>query len=92
MVRSRYYWDKPIRIGTMKFGSGNASVARVVGDDQAQIWGQWHYAGPATGIYQGLFCMYTNYGPYQPLMLVEKYSSVLFQQVRIPRSTAKTHN
>jgi hypothetical protein len=67
-LQNRYSWDKPIRIGTMKFGSGNASSVRVSGDDEAQIWGQWHFAGPATGILQGLYCMYTNYGPYKPLV------------------------
>jgi hypothetical protein len=45
----------------MKYGSGNTSVVRVAGDDKAQIWGQWHYAGHSAGIYQGLFCMYANY-------------------------------
>jgi len=80
-LQNRYYWDKPIRIGTMQFGSGNGSVVRVAGDDEAQVWGQWHFAGPSAGIFQGLYCMYTNYGPYKPLMLVEKYASVLFQQV-----------
>lgn len=80
---NRYYWDKPIRIGTMKYGSGNATSVRVAGDDQTQIWGQWHFAGATTGIFQGLYCMYTNYGPYQPLMLIEKYASVLFQQCEI---------
>ena len=81
--RNRYYWNKPIRIGTMKFGSGNESVVRVTGDDEVQAWGQWHYAGPTAGIYQGLFCMYTNYGPYQPLMLLERYANVLFQQCEV---------
>jgi hypothetical protein len=60
-VKNRYSWLKPIRIGTMKYGSGNTSVVRVAGDDKAQIWGQWHYAGHSAGIYQGLFCMYANY-------------------------------
>ena len=80
-VLNRYSWEKPIRIGTMKYGSGNASVVRVAGDDKVQIWGQWHYAGQCSGIYQGLFCMHTTYHPYQPLMLAEKYANVLFQQV-----------
>jgi len=79
--QNRYYWEKPIRIGTMQFGSGNESMVRVAGDDKVQLWGQWQFAGPTSGIYQGLFCMYTNYGPYKPLMLIEKYANVLFQQV-----------
>lgn len=81
VLQTRYSWDKPIRIGTMQFGSGNSSVVRVAGDDEVQLWGQWHFAGPSAGIFQGLYCMYTIYSPYKPLMLIEKYSSVLFQQV-----------
>jgi hypothetical protein len=49
---SRYGWKGPIRIGDMKYGSGNATVARVTGDDQVQLWGQWHFSGQCVGMLQ----------------------------------------
>lgn len=49
---SRYGWKGPIRIGDMKYGSGKESIAHVTGDDEVQVWGQWHFGGPCVGLFQ----------------------------------------
>jgi hypothetical protein len=76
----RYTWESTIRIGTMKYGSGNNSVARITGDDKVQLWGKWHFQGQAIGVFQGLYSMHMDYGPYQVLLLVTHGASLLMEQ------------
>jgi hypothetical protein len=67
----------------MPRGSGNYSVARITGDDKVQLWGKWHYQGTCVGVYQGLYAMDMEYGPYKPLFLVAHGASVLFEQCEV---------
>jgi hypothetical protein len=79
----RYGWRGLIRIGDMPGGTGNHTVARISGDDEAQLWGKWHFQGTSIGIFQGLYTMYMTYGPYKPLIVVTGASQVLFEQCEV---------
>ncbi|KAJ1474878.1 hypothetical protein T484DRAFT_1910727 [Baffinella frigidus] len=82
-VVDRYRWDGLIRIGDMQYGTGKQSVMRVAGDDQIQLWGQWHFAGESVGVVEGAYIMHEEYSPYKPLMIVEDGAVVSITQCEV---------